>query len=364
MEKRYDQITEIEKTAKKKSFGIVEKFNPFHGYHGYFSSANAMTTYSANPKTRAGQLAIGRSAPNHGDVLNVHRESKGENIRQNQHWIQTGQKPAVPAAQQASAGGGGSGSSAATKPGITHKPTSAKLDANGVPEGQVNGKNISKTFAMDDDARYDGGNGQLKSAADQVAEAQGFKGLPTVVSEAELKHAAKNSGIIMYRTINEGYDIVKDGAPKTSSDTFVEKLMYGGPEEFALNGTGYQAYGGGMYTAANKKILGTLGQGGALAYDESTAYSASKKSRTVAMTLSPTARIANKSQIDKKFMNLSKAERKRFNYDVGAYAAALGYDAIRIPGAGVNCDYITVFNRTALIICEDLYGNGPLTGKV
>ena len=86
------QREEIEKSDRTaRTFEEVLKFNPFHGWHGYFSSAANMKTYSANPKTKAGQMAIGRSAPNHGSVLNVHRESKGENIRQNQKWIETGQ---------------------------------------------------------------------------------------------------------------------------------------------------------------------------------------------------------------------------------------------------------------------------------
>ena len=56
-------------------------------------------TYSANPKLKAAQPSIMRAhQAGHGRVLNQHRESKGESITQNAHWLQTGQKPAVPAA--------------------------------------------------------------------------------------------------------------------------------------------------------------------------------------------------------------------------------------------------------------------------
>ena len=96
------ELENLESTSKNlaMTFEDILKFNPFHDARGRFASSSGFKTYSANPKTRAGQLAIGRSdAAGHGSTMNVHRESKGENIRQNQHWISTGQKPAVPAAQ-------------------------------------------------------------------------------------------------------------------------------------------------------------------------------------------------------------------------------------------------------------------------
>ena len=87
-----DHIEEVNKSIDY--IENVEKFNPFHDSRGRFSSSNGMATYSANPKTKAGQLAIGRStAAGYGAVMNVHRESKGENIRQNDNWIRSGQKP-------------------------------------------------------------------------------------------------------------------------------------------------------------------------------------------------------------------------------------------------------------------------------
>lgn len=39
---RYDNIEEVKKD--RKSFGVVEKFNPYHGWHGRFASANGATT--------------------------------------------------------------------------------------------------------------------------------------------------------------------------------------------------------------------------------------------------------------------------------------------------------------------------------
>lgn len=87
-----DKITEVNKNVDE--IEHIEKFNPFHDSRGRFSNSHGMSSYSANPKTKAGQMAIARStAAGYGAVMNVHRESKGENIRQNDNWVRSGQKP-------------------------------------------------------------------------------------------------------------------------------------------------------------------------------------------------------------------------------------------------------------------------------
>lgn len=96
----YKSMSPEKRLDVAKTFDEVLKFNPFHDAKGRFASSKGFKTYSANPKSKAGAMAIGRSAAaGHGQTMNVHRESKGENIAQNDHWIKTGQKPAVPAAQ-------------------------------------------------------------------------------------------------------------------------------------------------------------------------------------------------------------------------------------------------------------------------
>lgn len=92
MKEKYDEIVEVSKGVDELEH--IEKFNPFHDSRGRFSSARGMASYSANPKTKAGAMAIDRStAAGYGGVMNVHRESKGENIRQNDNWIKSGKKP-------------------------------------------------------------------------------------------------------------------------------------------------------------------------------------------------------------------------------------------------------------------------------
>ena len=79
VEKRIDEIVE------------VAKFNPFHDARGRFSNKNGFASYSANPNTKAGAMAIARSAAGgHGKTLNAHRQSYGETIDQNADWLGSG----------------------------------------------------------------------------------------------------------------------------------------------------------------------------------------------------------------------------------------------------------------------------------
>ena len=76
---------------KAQTFEEVLKFNPFHDAKGRFASSNSFARYSANPKTKAGAMAISRSAQaGHGTTFNSHKESQGENINQNYAWLQGG----------------------------------------------------------------------------------------------------------------------------------------------------------------------------------------------------------------------------------------------------------------------------------
>lgn len=79
---KYDEITEVTIAKGIDTIEHVEKFNPFHDARGRFASSNGFKSYSANPNTKAGAMAIARSAAaGHGNTVNVHRQSYGENIR-------------------------------------------------------------------------------------------------------------------------------------------------------------------------------------------------------------------------------------------------------------------------------------------
>lgn len=114
-----------------KTFEEVLKFNPFHDAKGRFASSNGFASYSANPKTKAGAMAISRSAQaGHKTTFNVHRESQGENVGQNYAWLNGGPGAKILGAQ---------GQLASQQPKQPPKPTKT-YDAKG--------------FADQDDAPY------------------------------------------------------------------------------------------------------------------------------------------------------------------------------------------------------------------
>ena len=362
---RYDYIEE------------VKKFNPFHDAKGRFASSSGFKTYSANPNTKAGAMAIARSAAaGHGNTMNVHRQSYGENIRQNANWIGHGKQQS--SRQQANATlrsriepvSGLRGASAAgaawqsqnqaqgrTTGGVKN-PTKAhsKTPANATTATQkpnqqsqnqsqqtqqanpsnngrtpVTGKDISKRFS------YDRSKGT--SALDQVADAQGFKNKP---------HAVKASGFIGYRTINVGTDVVT-GKRKTSSQ-FADDLK--NSDTFSHNGSGGQAYGGGIYIAATQNPVQGKGPSRVSSQNakiHSQAYG-SGSSTTIAVTMDPSSQIGDFRKMQSELANMSNSQRQKFGYDIGAYAASKGYDALKVDVGG--CDYLMVYNRSKLIVFD------------
>lgn len=140
-EQSLELITEEEEEPTAKSFAdIIQKFNPFHDAKGRFSNSNGFASYSANPKTKAGAMAIDRSAKaGHVDTMNVHRESQGENIGQNHRWLQGGPGAKALAAQ------GQLASQQAKKP---QKPTQQTAP----PKPQKNYDKLG--YADHDDADY------------------------------------------------------------------------------------------------------------------------------------------------------------------------------------------------------------------
>lgn len=328
----------------------VRKFNPFHDSLGRFASSHGFKTYSANPKSRAGALAIQRSnAAGHGRTLNVHRESKGESITQNANWLATGQKPKVPAAvsrqryqqrklkqQQAQ-----QQSQAAQKPAAAPK---AQAKPKATQHQMAQGKDISSGFQKDPKVK--------KQAFDQVAAQQGFDKKGRVVDKAEFDAAVKKTGIIAFRTWSDGQDAVSGKQMK--AEDFKKMLME--DDSIQAAGNGGRLYGGGTYIAANSSpIPGTVPSKKSTQYakQDSQNYAWMGKGATAQITLDPGAKIADFTSMQKEFANLTSKQRLAFDYDVGAYAAAKGYDAMRAKNAGVQCDYITVFNRTKMIILND-----------
>lgn len=371
---RYDDIEEVKKTDQTEEIVEVEKFNPFHDSIGRFSSSHGMRTYSANPKTKAGQMAINRSTNGgHGNVMNIHRESKGETIGQNYTWIMTGQKPAHLTGASQTTTAPTKPTTAATKPTTAPKqqtkPTvnntqngsledavaNVKLtstqklalqarDWNGNPtnthvravdhdQARVDGKDISKTFKVDNSSG-------AKDPIDQVAEAQGWKKAPTVTNDKELfDKAAVQAGRVMLRSVHNDPGMTADQVcTKTMSDA-----------NSPLGGSGGKCYGSGMYVVdTHIKGKSNPARDIAAGQDESYGYG----DRQMMMTVHPSARIATPSQgnqLINEFYNLSSKDKARFGNDANTYIASKGYDGVKWHRDSDPAAYTTIFNQSALI---------------
>lgn len=390
---KYDEIEVVEKGIDEVE--VVEKFNPFHDARGRFANKNGFASYSANPNTRAGAMAIARSAAaGHGNTRNVHSQSYGENIRQNANWLGRG-KQASPGQQgnatlrqrvEPVAGLGGASATGAswqhqnqaqgrtTQPGKQpaqqqqtqqqaqpQKPAPAKQTQTQQPQQKpaqqqqnaqqntsdrqpVDGKDISKTF------QYDPNKG---SAIDQVTELQGFKGKPTLVKDStEFSAAVKDSGFMAYRTWHKDVDVVT-GKMKSAAD-FADDLK--NTDAFKHNGTGGQCYGTGIYIASTSNPMkGTAPSRNATnaAKADSRGYGYNDPNKkTVGMTLTKDAKIGDYNKLYSEFNKLPRSQRAKFGFDEGAYIASKGYDAARAVNAGYGCDYTVVYNRTKLIIFD------------
>lgn len=223
--------------------------------------------------------------------------------------------------------------------------------AKGAPRHNiVTGKDISKTFNASSSSKW--------SACDQAAYQQGFKGKPQVVKDLKsFNQIVNQSGFVGFRTINNGTDVVT-GKRKTSQQ-FINDVKNGDENNFALNGKGGQAFGGGMYIAVNagaKKGVAPSTVDVRAAKADSKMYG-SHNPHMMKVTLDPTAKIGRYSAVRKQFNNLSHSDQQRFGGDEGAYAASLGYDGLvndfRYSGQnGGRYGYLTLYNRTKLVVFD------------
>ena len=191
----------------------------------------------------------------------------------------------------------------------------------------------------------DGENLYLKKVLDE----QGFNGKPQIVSASEYQKAIDSGAVPLYRGVA--------GDTPTQVDEFVNQLL-----------TGDKPYVG----------RGMFGDGTYFTDKQSTALKFAKEDRvgnpiafgkTIDAALDPKAKIIDLEDISA-LKNTSKMtpEQKELFYsypqdfyeDASMWAAAKGYDAIRIKNPSVNWQtgdqlpdvYTIVLNRTALIIKE------------
>lgn len=194
---------------------------------------------------------------------------------------------------------------------------------------------------------------------EQVAQLQGYNKAPKVVaSEEEFVKAAKESGVVGFRTVNGAY-----GTGKTSEDVCNE-YMY--QDDIKYNYGGGQAYGEGIYVATTKQLTQ---QGVKDASDDSWMYGG----RQMAITFTPDFKPIDSKSLSERWSKLADSTKlqytyrayeqsKRYGHPTDAmttYAAALGFDAV--VNDNYDCNYTVVFNRSKMIMYKETNSNRDTT---
>lgn len=290
--------------------------------------------------------------------MNVHRESKGENIGQNYAWMRGQPIPGQPAGAQTAAPPRNKpqtqkpAQKPSQKPPAQQNPqTQAKPGtvAAGKAQNAVDGKDLTGKFRFD--------NSSKDYSIEQVIKAQGFDGKPTVTRNlADFTSACKESNFIAKRGIG--------ASDQRTLDAYDRNLKSG---EFYVKCSGGSVHGYGMY-AASVQVNGKNAKYG-IQNAEATANSyagwGSSSKKVYTMTLDKSAKIGNESTLKRQMRNDSEYQKvcnastmnRRYTQDVGVYAAYKGYDAYvagsgRSSYDGSSSDYTVILNRSKVIIYE------------
>lgn len=210
--------------------------------------------------------------------------------------------------------------------------------------GVVDGKDILATWKRRE--------GEFGFEIEDVIDAQGFNGKPRVVPanefDAAVRAANGGSGFIAQRTYS---------APdKETLDAYRQQLYDG--KWYVDCSTGGAKFGQGMYCAANYE--GVLTEGMAESMEQyrvlgESRIGAGSVSYVETFTLDPSARIIKyEDLLDIEDSVIDRMEEDgtidNMPSDMGALAAAMGYDAISADGHGKSGNYTVILNRTKLII--------------
>lgn len=199
-----------------------------------------------------------------------------------------------------------------------------------------------------------------KPIAQYLAEYQGYTGRPRLVEKSDFDQIAQESGFVAYRVINDGVDVAT-GKFLTAKE-YHQNFIYDG--HCQLNGTGQKQYGAGIYLCSTGKVKKGLMPNktkiDAVA-NEVAKYGDVGKSAILVLTLDKSAKVANYKQIVKQLNQEDWRIQAKYQADEGAYAIAKGYDAMRIPTYNDDMDYVTVFNRTKLVVLNNAETTSYLT---
>jgi hypothetical protein len=175
----------------------------------------------------------------------------------------------------------------------------------------------------------------------ELYKTMGYDDLPMVADEDVFQKLAEGQTIWM-RGLRD--KLASANSPRVSAAELLDALRSG--RYYA----GYGVFGNGTYTT---NVAGTAVQ-----------YGGGEIGNVVRILLSPAARVIEQKQLFDLYSDFIDTQpsdnAKRIASDLGRFAAALGYDAIRVDGAGLgaNEDYLVILNRGATVIAGS-NGLGP-----
>lgn len=235
---------------------------------------------------------------------------------------------------------------------VKPKRTPEKEDTHNIANGKDIHESWQRRYGKDGKPLFD-------FQIDDIVDAQGFNGLPRVVSPTAFDRYAKRSNLIMQRTYS---------APDQATLDLYRKALYGGKWYIDCS-KGGAAFGEGMYAFSERsyKVTDDLRE----AIDEFINSPHRKKSNAITvetMTMDESAKIIsvddvlglfidevddyaakhNMDYFDAEDILAEKYKNKHYEseyaIDIGQYAAARGYDAVE------QFDILVVLNRTKLIV--------------
>lgn len=285
--------------------------------------------------------------------MNVHRESKGENIGQNYAWMRGQPIPGRPAVGQAASQQQAAkpAQKPSQKPAAQQKPKEQAQSgtvASGKAQNAVDGKDLAGKFRFNDNSS--------DYSIEQVIKAQGFDGKPTLTSDkAAFSQACKASNFIAKRGVG--------ASDQRTLDAYDNALKTG---DFYVKCSGGSVHGYGMYAASVAANGRNASSGIRDAEGTAKAYAGGNRAQKIyTMTLDKSAKIGTEStlkrqmQSDTEYKSVCSASKMNswYTQDVGVYAAYKGYDAYiansgRSSSSGSSSDYTVILNRSKVIIYD------------
>lgn len=390
----------------------IYKFNPFHDGNGHFSSGNGFKSFSANPYTKAGQMAMQRAAT--GEYLkrgwkagkntqNVHANSKTSSKTGQAHTVSEniqylrGKRILIVGNKMQSIGGTAAQSklsraamnepylnSSAKKPAaataqpktqVSAKPQTQQAQAQQNVTNSPNKTLTSADYSKMSQAQLNAiqqKNSQDGTRANQVVyQGKDIRSQVEQLPDINWHQPGKTHDEILKERYNEICDMQNfHELPAVTTDmaSFAQAVnnsgnimyrakghdtwldAYADAPRFTESGDGGTAYDVGTYFAANRAGAGNTPSG--VQQQNASRNSFGYGPRQISATTTKDFKVSTETSLYHEMMRLpGNIASKKYGNDVGLYAAAKGIDAhVANSGNKGSTEYLVVHNRSKVIV--------------